>query len=118
MAHNAPPKFVTVLAIVFAATPVGFGTLRVVTTGTDLRNLVTAVASLAVAAMVFRVGVSRVSSRWLLSGLALAASALAGGAVAMWEGATSGPAVAVVATSFGLCVTASGMLGLFSRHAA
>lgn len=117
MTYSAPPKSVTVLAVVFAAIPVGFGTLRAVTTGTDLRYLATAVASLAVAGTVFRGGASRVSSRWLLSSLALAASTLAGGAVAMWQGATSGPAVAVVATSFGLCVTASGMLGLFSRRA-
>jgi hypothetical protein len=108
MAYNATPKFVT-------AVPVGFGALRAVTTGTDLRYLVTAVASLAVAATLFRVGASRISSRWLLSSLALVASTLAGSAVAMWQGATSGPAVAVVATSFGVCVTASGMLGLFSR---
>ena len=115
MSQAAPPRLVRVLAVGCAAIPVGFGALRALTTGTDFRYLITALASLAAAATIFRLGASRVSSRWLLSSLALAASTLVGGVVAFGQGATSAAAVWVVAFGFGLCVSASGRLGMFSR---
>ena len=110
-----PSRSRRILALGSAALPVGFGALRALTTGTDFRYLVTALASLAAAATIFRFGLARVSSRWLLSGLALVACTLVGGLVAFAEGATSAPAVGVVALAFGLCFSASGMLGLFAR---
>lgn len=116
MRQDVTQKFVRVLALGFAAIPVGFGALRALTTGTDFRYLVTGLASLAVASTIFGLGASRVSSRWLLSCVALAGSTLVGGAVAFGQGATSAPAVWVVTFSFGLCVTASGVLGLFARR--
>ncbi len=115
MSPDATRKFVRLLALGFAALPVGFGALRALTTGTDFRYIVTALASLAMAATIFRLGASRVRSRWLLSGVALVGSTLVAAAVAFAQGATSGPAVSVVALAFSLCVTTSGMLGLFSR---
>lgn len=118
MHQKATHKFARGLALGLAVLPVGFGALRAFTTGTDFRYLVMALASLAVAATIFGFGASRVSSRWLLPCLALAASTLVGGAVAFGEGATSAPAVWFVALSFGVCVTMSGVLGLYSRAAA
>lgn len=116
MIQSATRKFARVLAVVFAATPVAFGALRALTTGTDFRYLVTALVSLAVAAMSFTLGASRVSSRSLLSCGALVAATVIGGAVAFGLGATSMAAVWLVAFSFGLCVTASGVLGLFASQ--
>ncbi len=110
------PEFARVLAVGFAVTPVAFGALRALTTGTDFRYLVTALASLAVAAMIFTFGASRVSSRWVLSCGALVAATVIGGAVAFGQGATSMAAVWLVAFSFALCVTASGVLGLFASQ--
>ena len=117
MSPDATRKFVRLLALGFAAIPVGFGALRALTTGTDFRYLVTALASLAAAATIFRLGASRVRSRWRLGGLGLAGSTLVAAAVAFGQGAASVPAVAMVALGFSLCVTTSGMLGLFSRAA-
>jgi 4-amino-4-deoxy-L-arabinose transferase-like glycosyltransferase len=111
-------KLVRLLALGSAAVPLGFGALRALTTGTDFRYLVTALASLAAAATIFRLGASRVRSRWRLGGIGLAGSTLVAAAVAFGQGATSAPAVWVVAVAFSLCVTTSGMLGLFSRSAA
>jgi len=115
MNQPATARFGRVLAFSLAAVPVAFGALRALTTGTDFRYLVTALASLAAAAAIFRFGASRVASRWLLPSLALAAATLVGGAVAFEQGAASATAVWFVAFSFGLCVTASGVLGMFSR---
>jgi len=117
MNRDATRKLGRLLALGFAAIPVGFGALRALTTGTDFRYLVTALASLAAAATIFRLGASRVRSRWPLSCLALAGSTLVAATVAFGQGATSGPAVWLVALAFSLCVTTSGMLGLFSRAA-
>lgn len=118
MTRDTARRYLNVVAVGLAAVPIGFGTVRAITTGTDFRYLVTAVASLAAAAAVFRGAASRVASRWLLSSLALAVSIGAGGVVASWQGATSVPAVALVVVGFGLCAAGSGILGLFSKRAA
>jgi hypothetical protein len=117
MNKNASRWFVRALAVCFAAAPVGFGALRALTTGTDFRYLVTALAVLAAAAITFRVGAPRVRSRWMLSFLALALSTLVGSVVAIGQGATSIGAIGAVVAAFGLCVTVGGMLGAFSRTA-
>ncbi len=117
MNQHAARKLVRLLALGIAAIPIGFGALRALTTGTDFRYLVMALASFATAATVFRLGASRVRSRWLLGCTALTGSTLVAAAVAFGQGATSGPAVLVVALAFSFCVTTSGMLGLFSRSA-
>ena len=106
------------LAVCLMAVPVGFGALRALTTGTDFRYLVTAVAALVVSGVTIRVGAPRVRSRGLLSLLALGLSTLAGGIAAFGQGATSVAAVVVVATLFALCVTTGGMLLLRARAAA
>ncbi len=111
------PEIARVLAVGFAALPVGFGALRALTTGTDFRYLLTAAASLAAAALIFWFGASRVTSRWLLMCMALAVSTLIGGVVAFGLGATSVGAVWFVTFGFGVCVTASGMFGLLARSA-
>ena len=118
MRQKTAHTFVRVLAIGLAALPVGFGALRALTTGTDFRYLVMAIASLAVAVSIFRIGRTRRLSRWLLPCLVLAATTLVGAAVAFGEGATSAPAVWFVAFGFGLCVTMGGVLGMFPSSAA
>ena len=117
MPSNTTRRFMRALAVCLMAVPVGFGALRALTTGTDFRYLVTALAALVVAGITIRVGAPRLRSRWFLSLLALALSTLAGGIVAFGQGATSVAAVVVVATLFGLCVTTGGMLILRSRSA-
>ena len=105
-----------VLAVAFAAIPFVFGGLRALQTRTDFRYLVTALASLAAAVTIFRLGASfgrRAASPVPLWLLALSGATLFAGAVAFGLGATSSTAVWVVAFGFGLCVTASGALGLF-----
>lgn len=115
MSQDTNHRAMRILAVALALVPIGFGALRALQTGTDFRYLVTAIATLAVAAMIFRFGAPRVSSRGLLAGLALLAAALTGSAVAFWQGARSAPAVLIVAFAFSLCTTASGALGLFAR---
>ena len=117
MNQDTARKFQRLLALGAAALPVGFGALRALTTGTDFRYLMTALASLAAAAAIFALGASRVNSRWLLSCGALVGSTLVGAAVAFGQGASSAPAVWVVTVCFGACFTMSGTLGLFSRPA-
>lgn len=117
MTKGAGQWFVRALAVCFAAAPVGFGALRALTTGTDFRYLITALAVLATAGITFRVGAARIQSRWLLSYLALTLSTLVGGIAAIGQGATSIGAIGAVVAAFGLCVTIGGMLGVFSRTA-
>jgi len=113
----SPPlnrKLVRVLSVAFAAIPFVFGGLRALQTRTDFRYLVTALASLAAAATIFRLGASldrRAGSPVPLWLLALSGATLVAGAVAFGLGATSSTAVWVVAFAFSLCVTASGALG-------
>lgn len=109
------PKSLRILGYAFAAVPVGFGALRAITTGSDVRYLVTAIASLFTAAAIFRVGGSRVSSRWLPATIALTASTFVSRVVALWQGANSAAAVWFVAVSFSLCFVVGGILGAFSR---
>jgi hypothetical protein len=115
MNQGATNKFVRVVAFGFAAVPFVFGALRALQTGTDVRYLVTALPSFAVAAMIFGIGTPRGAPRWLLSSVTLAGGTLLGAAVAFAQGATSATAVWVVTISFSLCSTASGALGLFAR---
>jgi hypothetical protein len=106
-----------ILSAVVAAIPFLFGAIRALQTGSDFRYLAAALAALAAAATVFRLGASRArgtTSRTLLPLLALSGATLLAGAVAFGLGATSSAAVWVVAFAFGLCVTAGGTLGLFT----
>jgi hypothetical protein len=118
MSANGNHRIARLIAFGFAAIPFCFGALRAFTTGSDFRYLVTALASVAAAWIAFRVSSARVPSRWGRSFLALVVSSVAGGLAAFAQGAKSVPAVAVVATAFGMCFTLGGMLGLFSRKAA
>jgi hypothetical protein len=106
-----------IVALLIAAVPVVFGAVRLVSTGNDYRYLLTALAALAAAATVYGYGAARVQSRCVRAVLSLAASTLLGAAVAFGQGARSPGAVWFVSIGFALCVTAGGMLGLFSRRA-
>lgn len=103
------------VAAIPALVPFAFGSLRALQTGTDFRYLITALAAFVAAATIFRLGADRISSQWLLAGLALAGSALLAGAAALLLGASSAGAVVFVTLGFGICMTASGVLGLFAR---
>ncbi|MBI3567928.1 MAG: hypothetical protein HY084_06990 [Gemmatimonadetes bacterium] len=114
MNQHASTKAFLVIAYGLAALPIGFGALRLLTTGRDARYLIIAIASLVTAVTVFRTGASRGSPRWLLALVAVVASTLVGVAIAAWQGAGSRAAVLFVTLSFSLCFTVSGMLGAFS----
>ena len=104
------------LAVLVLALPVGFGALRFITTGDDSRYVWTAVASIVGACMVIVRSPPRVT---LSTQLALGAASLAAGlaaACAALLGATSAPAIAVVALGFGAC--SAGGLALWHRASA
>lgn len=117
MPQEADKRIARAIGFVLASMPICFGALRALTTGTDFRYLVTALASLVAAGITFRLSAGRVRSRGLRSSLALALSTLVGAIVAFGQGATSVAAVATVAGGFGVCVTLGGMLGVFARKA-
>lgn len=106
------------VGFVVASLPLCFGAIRAVTSGTDLRYLITACASLLAGGLTFRVSAGRMRSDWGRSLLALALSTLAGATAAFGLGASNAAAVLAVSGGFGLCVTLGGMLGVFSRRAA
>jgi hypothetical protein len=114
MIQLARSRLVRVGAIAIAALPFAFGAARALQTGSDFRYLVVAVASLASATAIVRLGARRGPSSgvWVL---ALVGATLVSSAVAFALGARSAPAVLVVALAFSACVTAGLALGLFAR---
>lgn len=108
----------TLLGILVAAIPIAFGAVRFVTTGSDQRYLWAALASLlgAVVLLVFhRSGAGPTRLRTIAAVMAAAASTAL---TAVLEGATAGPAVAVVSIAFGLCSAGGVALVLRGRAAA
>jgi hypothetical protein len=117
MPHEERKRVARALGFVLASLPLCFGALRALTSGTDVRYILTALSSLIAAGATFRFSAGRVRSGWVRSLLALAFSTLVGAIAAFGQGATSAAAVGVVAGAFGACVTLGGMLGVFSRRA-
>jgi hypothetical protein len=94
----------TALALALLATPFAFGLARLITTGSDWRYLVVALASTLGAGVVMlrrRSGVSWGTGMRVLVGVGSAALLASLGAVAV--GARSGTAIAMVAIGFALC---------------
>jgi hypothetical protein len=106
------------LAILLGAAPIAFPVIRLVETGNDLRFVWMALASLASVALVMVLGRARVRTTTMvvaLAALAFVVATLAGALVATLLGATSGPAVWLVASAFALCWAASRTLYAFAR---
>jgi hypothetical protein len=105
------------LSILFAALPFGFGSIRAVQTGNDLRYLWVAVAALCGAALVMRVGSvpGTVANRVARSVTAFFASGFLAVLIALLLGTRLGPGILVVASAFGFCFAAATLLYVMSR---
>lgn len=106
------------LAVVFAATPLAFGLIRFVRTGSDLRYLWIALASLAGAAAVSTA--RRRPRGQLVPAVAQSAAAflfatLLAVALGLLLGTSLNPGLLVVAGSFGLCYAASSLCYALGR---
>jgi hypothetical protein len=92
-----------IFAVALAALPIAFGVLRLITTGEDVRYLLSALASLAGASAII---VRSPARNTFTTGLTLAAASLGAAlaaACAALLGARSASAIAVVAVAFGVC---------------
>jgi len=94
---------VRVLGVLIAAVPFAFASVRLFTTGSDLRYLWMATASAICAAATLLQTGSAQRARFLRTGGAALAAALGAAIVAIAVGATSGIGIAIVAIAFGLC---------------
>src|SRR5512133_2671626 len=108
-----------VIAVGFAGVPVMSGVIRAIRTGSDVRYLGLAGASLigSAAVMVIRPDTTepvRVSVGRALG--AVVAGAACAAAASLLQGAKAGPGVAIVALGFGLCTGASVVLAFLSRR--
>jgi len=106
------------LSILFAALPFAFALIRFGQTGSDLRYLWVALASLLGATMVMAVG--KAYSRGLTVRVALSAGAfviatLFAVLAAVLLGTRMGPGILVVASAFGFCCAASCVLHAHAR---
>ena len=124
--HQVPDsqrrQLLLLVAVLLAVVPEAFGSVRAINTGDDFRYLWLAAAailgSLAVMVPAYRApGPMRVSA-WRAVG-AITTGAACAAAMAVVQGATAGPGVAIVAVAFGLCTGTSMVLGAvaFRRRA-
>jgi hypothetical protein len=105
------------LSILFAAVPFAFALIRAARSGSDFRYLWVAIASLLGAMAVMAVGQASRSALSVAPALSVGAfitSTLLAVLAAMLLGTTLGPGILVVASSFGFCCAASGLLDAFS----
>ncbi len=118
MNQNMNRMLLRVASVALTATPVAFGVLRALqTTGNDFRYLLTALASVAVAAVIVRRGAHGAPGTmpsFARSLFALGAGTLTAAAVAFGLGARSAPAIWVVAFAFSLCATGGFALGVIA----
>lgn len=106
------PLFVAV-AIAFAVLPFAFGLIRALTTGQDVRYLWIALAALVGAAAVIVPARSRegsTGSRIAVVGMVFAVASLFAVIAAMILGTRFGPALLIVAMSFGFCFAVASLL--------
>ena len=97
----------------FVAVPFAFGMVRAIRTGHDVRYVYVALASLLGAAAVWVAGnrfSKALSVAVSLSALSFLAATLSGITVAVLLGTRLGPGLLIVASSFGLCCAAGGLL--------
>lgn len=105
-----------VLAVTFAALPFGFGAIRAMKTGTDVRYLWVALAGGVGAFAVAHMARARSSvSASGLAALAFVASGATGVGAAMLLGTKLGPGILVVAASFAACFAAACLASLLVR---
>lgn len=106
-------------SVLFALVPLLFGLIRAVNTGSDLRYLWLAGASLFgswIAARPLGRGSSDRSHVWHRALIAVALGALGAAATAMLLGGSAGPGVAIVAISFGLCTGTSTTFAMLAQR--
>jgi hypothetical protein len=106
------------LSIVFAAAPLGFGVIRAIRSGDDLRYLWLAIAALLGAAVVMAVGKARsqeLNIVLMLTVVAWVVSTLLAGLTVRLLGVTMTPVGWVVACAFGGCCATSRALDALSR---
>ena len=103
---TTPRRALYVLALLFLLAPFGFGTLRYLQTGRDLRMLWMACASLVGAAIVFAIARGRVPVlRWTMITLVVTTGFAWATAIAL--GAVRGPGAWMVAVALAACFAAS-----------
>ena len=118
MRRSPREQLIYFLAILLGAAPFVAGSFRAVSTGTDLRLLWMAFASVLGAAAVMAVARARSAqpkSVFRLSGLVLIVATLAAGLAGFLLGATAGPGVWMVAVVLGFFLAASYALYSLSR---
>jgi len=105
------------LSILCAALPFGFGLIRAVQTGNDLRYLWVALAALCGAPLVMRVGSmpGTAPNRPLARSVTVFfASSFLAVLIALLLGTRLGPGILVVASAFGFCFAAATLLYVVS----
>jgi peptidoglycan/LPS O-acetylase OafA/YrhL len=118
MKRSPQGRRIHALSIGFATAPFGFALIRAVRTGSDLRYLWVALASLLGALAVMAVGKAfsrRPPLAVALSAGAFVVATLLAVVAAALLGTTVGPGILVVASAFGLCSAAGCLLDALSR---
>jgi peptidoglycan/LPS O-acetylase OafA/YrhL len=112
MRRSPRERLIFLIAILFAVVPFAFGLIRAHTTGSDFRYLWVAIASFTGATVVMAAGKprNRAAPSVTLPTIVLVVATLVAAATAFLLGASSRPAVLVVALAFGLCWAASSAL--------
>jgi len=113
MPRSSQARWLYALSIAFAALPFAFGMVRAIRTGHDVRYVWVALGSLLGAAAVWVAGKrfsKALSVAVSLSALAFVGATLSGITVAVLLGTRLGPGLLIVASSFGLCCAAGGLL--------
>ena len=104
-----------VLGMLLAAVPFAFASIRLFTTGNDMRYLWMAVVSTLCAAAVLLGPGSPAAPSPARTGVATIAATGCAAAAAIMLGATAGSAIAIVAVAFGLCSALGTALVVRSR---
>jgi hypothetical protein len=94
---------VKVLGVLLAAVPFAFASIRLLTTGSDMRYLWMAIVSAFCAAAVLVRTSSLTVPGPARTGVATIAATACTAAAAIMLGATAGPGIVIVAVAFGLC---------------
>lgn len=105
-------------AVLFGAAPLGFGLLRALRTGSDLRMFWMAVASTLFAASVLAGAVGRRRTRSAVlyqAGVIFVVATLLAGGMGFALGATAGPGVLAVSAVFGICLAVASVLVAYAR---
>ena len=119
MKPTSPDRLLSAVALLVAAVPFGFGLVRAVRTGSDVRYLWVAAASLIGAMAVVAIGRTfgtRPYGAGVLSVVTFVVATLFGIGAALLLGARAGPGILVVASAFGACFALSSLLHLLGHR--